>query len=120
LRNLQIIEAEQIPANAARAGAHLLAELKGLEAHPHVGNVRGKGCMLMVEVVADKATKAKFDPALNVGGKLQAATRARGVIVRCSNDGMAIAPVLTIRGPEEDHLINAIAEAVDEVLSPES
>ena len=116
LRNIQIIEEENIPDNAGRAGAYLLAELSQLADHPHVGNVRGKGCMLMVEVVADKATKAKFDPALNVGGKLQAATRARGVIVRCSNDGIAIAPVLTIQRPEWDQLVSAVAEAVEEVL----
>jgi 4-aminobutyrate--pyruvate transaminase len=117
LRNLQIIEDENIPENAGRAGAYLLSELKRLERHPHVGNVRGKGCMLMVEVVADKATKAKFDPAKNVGGRLQAATRKRGVIVRCSNDGIAIAPILTIQRPELDHLATAIGEAVEEVLA---
>jgi 4-aminobutyrate--pyruvate transaminase len=117
LRNLQIIEDENIPENAGKAGAYLLSELKELERHPHVGNVRGKGCMLMVEVVADKATKAKFDPARNVGGKLQAATRKRGVIVRCSNDGIAMAPILTIQRPELDHLTTAIGEAVEEVLA---
>jgi 4-aminobutyrate--pyruvate transaminase len=119
LCNLQILEEEGIPESAGRSGAYLLSELSKLEAHPHVGNVRGKGLMLMVEVVADKATKVKFDPARNVGGKLQAATRKRGLIVRCSNDGIAIAPVLTIQRPEQDHLVSAIAEAVDEVLRTE-
>jgi 4-aminobutyrate--pyruvate transaminase len=117
LRNIQIIEEERIPENAGKAGAYLLAELSKLGTHPHVGNVRGKGLMLMVEVVADKATKAKFDPALNFGGKLQAATRRRGLIVRCSNDGIAIAPVLTIQRPELDHLVNTIGDAVHEVLT---
>ncbi len=83
---------------------------------PYVGNVRGKGLMLLVEIVADKATKAKLDPSLNAGGKLTKATRDRGVIVRCTNDGIAIAPPLTIQRPELDLVAGAIAEALDEVL----
>ena len=114
--NIRIIEEERLPENAARAGAYLLTKLKQLEERPYVGNVRGKGLMLFVEVVADKATKAKFDPALNVGGRLTKATRDRGVVVRPVNDGIAIAPILTIQEPELDTLATALADALDEVL----
>ncbi len=117
LRNLQIIEEERLPENAGRSGALLLDELRsGLADQPHVGEVRGKGCMLIVEVVADQETKAKFDPAQNVGGRLQAATRERGVIVRCSNDGIAIAPPLTIQEDEVRALARAIVDGVNQVL----
>ncbi len=116
LRNIQIIEEEGLAANAAAQGAALLSELEKLYAHPHVGNVRGKGLMALVEIVADKETKAKFDPALNMGGKLQAATRGRGLIVRCSNDGIAISPPLVV-GPEEvDFIAATIREAIGEAL----
>ena len=60
LRNLQIIEEERLPENAGEAGAYLLAELEKLLERPYVGNVRGKGLMLRVEIVADQATKAAF------------------------------------------------------------
>ncbi len=116
LRNLRIIEEERLPENAGEAGAYLLTELSKLQERPYVGNVRGKGLMLLVEVVADKGTKAKFDPARNVGGRLEAATRARGIIVRCTNDGIAISPPLTIRRPELDLLAGAIGDALTEVL----
>ncbi len=116
LPNIRIIEEERLPENAAEGGAYLLGELETLLERPYVGNVRGKGLMLLVEVVADKASKAKFDAALNVGGKLTKATRDRGVIVRCTNDGIAIAPPLTIRRPELDLLAGAIGEALDEAL----
>jgi len=116
LPNIRIIEEERLPENAGRAGAYLLAELSKLLERPYVGNVRGKGLMLYVEVVADKATEAKFDPALNVGGRLTAATRERGIIVRPTNDGIAIAPILTIQPPELDAIAGAIADALDEVL----
>ena len=72
--------------------------------------------MLFVELVADKATKAKLDPALNIGGRLTAATRERGIIVRPVNDGIAIAPPLTIQQPELDQIADAIAASIAEVL----
>ena len=100
LPNIDIIERERLPENAARAGAYLLGALHDrLDDHPNVGNVRGKGLMLFVELVADKATKAKLDPALNTGGRLTKATRERGIIVRPVNDGIAISPPLTIQQP---------------------
>ena len=82
LRNIDIIQDEGLAENAGARGAQLLDELGPLADHPNVGNLRGKGLMTLVEIVADKGTKDKFDPALNKGGKLQAATRARGLIVR--------------------------------------
>jgi adenosylmethionine-8-amino-7-oxononanoate aminotransferase len=117
LRNIQIIEEEGIPANAALAGDHLLAALHHLlDDRPYTGNVRGKGCMLFVEIVADKTTKAKFDPALNIGNKLQATLRRNGLIVRASNDGIAIAPPLIINESQCDQLAGTIADSLTEVL----
>jgi len=116
LPNIRIIEEERLPQNAAIAGDFLLNELSQLLDRPYVGNVRGKGLMLLVEVVADKATKAKFDPAHNIGGKLERATRERGVIVRCTNDGIAMAPPLTIQRSELETLVGAITGALEEVL----
>jgi len=116
LPNIRIIEEERLPENAARGGAYLLGELEKLLERPYVGNVRGKGLMLFVEVVADKETKAKLDPALNIGNRLTAATRKRGLIVRCTNDGIAMAPPLTIQRAELDTLAGAIGDALDEVL----
>jgi 4-aminobutyrate--pyruvate transaminase len=118
LPNIDIIERERLPENAAKAGAHLLGGLHDLlDDHPHVGNIRGKGLMLFVELVADKATKTKLDPAMNVGGKLTKATRKRGIIVRPVNDGIAIAPPLTIQQPELDVLADAIAGSISEVMA---
>jgi adenosylmethionine-8-amino-7-oxononanoate aminotransferase len=117
LPNLDIIEREDLPGNAARGGAYLLNELHSrLDNHPHVGNVRGKGFMLFVELVADKATKAKFDPAFNLGGKLTKATRERGIVVRPVNDGIAMAPPLISRQEDLDQIADAIEGAIGDVL----
>ena len=116
LENIAIIERENLPANAAEQGAYLLNRLQELAPHQHVGEARGKGMMLIVELVADKESRAKFDPALNIGPKLQAATRERGVIVRCSNDGIAVAPPLVLTRSEANRIADAIQGAIVDVL----
>ncbi len=116
LPNIRIIEEENLAANAGQRGAELLAKLQELGDHPNVGNVRGKGLMLMVELVAEKASKAKFDAGFNLGGKLTAATRERGLIVRASNDGIAIAPPLILDDEGVAYIHEAIAGAIGEVL----
>ena len=117
LPNLDIIEREELPGNAARGGAYLLDQLHTrLDGHPHVGNVRGKGFMLFVELVTDTSTKAKFDPAFNLGGKLTKATRERGIVVRPVNDGIAMAPPLISQQHDLDQIADAIVGSIAEVL----
>lgn len=117
LPNIDIIEREQLPQNAAWAGGYLLQAIQDrLQDHPNFGEVRGKGLMTFLELVADRETKAKLDPAFNLSGKLTKATRDRGIIVRPVNDGVAIAPPLTIQQRELDAIVEAIDSAVREVL----
>jgi len=117
LRNIQIIEEENLPANADTMGKYLLAALHDrLDDHANVGNIRGKGLMFMVELVADRTTKAKFDPTLNNGPKLTNVLRRNGLIVRASNDGIAIAPPLIINESQSDEIVGTIAESIAEVL----
>src|SRR3954452_5621660 len=54
LRNVQIIEDEDLPGRAARVGAKLLAQLEELRDLPNVGDVRGLGLMFGIELVTDK------------------------------------------------------------------
>jgi 4-aminobutyrate--pyruvate transaminase len=117
LVNLDIIENEKLPENAALMGDRLLEGLRAeIGDHPNVGDIRGKGLMVIVETVADRATKAKYDVALNKGGALTKATREQGLIVRASNDGIAIAPPLIISADEVDTLVAKIAASVRTAL----
>ncbi len=61
LANLAIIEDEGLVENAARMGRLLMDGLEALRSHPTVGDVRGLGLLAGVELVKDKATKAKFE-----------------------------------------------------------
>jgi putrescine---pyruvate transaminase len=79
LRNVQIIEDENLVERAAVEGKRLLAALEELYNLPNVGEVRGLGLMCGVELVADKSTKA---PALGLGVKVAREAMARGLLVR--------------------------------------
>ncbi|MFN8513507.1 MAG: aspartate aminotransferase family protein [Chloroflexia bacterium] len=116
LRNIAMIEDEDLSGNAAARGEQLLAGLEKLLDHPHVGNVRGKGLMAFVEVVKDKGTKQGYAPADGIGGKLQAATRRRGLILRCSDVGVAMSPPLVITAQEVYTLVRGIADWIKYVL----
>lgn len=117
LANIAILERERLWENAALRGEQLLRGLERLLDHPNVGDVRGKGLMALVEVVEDKSTKKSFAPSQGIGAKLQAATRKRGLIVRCNDTGIAISPPLIITEAEVDEMLSILADSLDEVFA---
>jgi adenosylmethionine-8-amino-7-oxononanoate aminotransferase len=64
-------------------GETMLASLAGLAAHPHVGDVRGRGLLAGVELVADKASRRPFP---------RSERRAEGVAARCFEAGLVTYP----------------------------
>ena len=116
LENIKILETENLPENARVRGLELLEQMQGVLAYPNVGDVRAKGLMMLVEVVQDKVSKAAYPP-LSIGGKLQAATRKRGLIVRCGDNGIAIAPPLTISNTEISEIVGIVTESLEEAFA---
>ena len=116
LRNLEIIEKEGLVENAAKMGARLLAGMKTLMDFKAVGEVRGLGMLVAVELVADRATKAGFDPAQGIIGKVKAALEARGVFTRNMRDIIAFAPPLVITAAQVDTLVESMRGALAAVL----
>ena len=117
LRNIQILEDEDLATNARVGGDALRSELhRLLDGHAHVGDIRGIGQMTLVEMVENKDTKAKYDPALKMGDKLTMETRKNGIIVRCTNDGVAIAPPLTLTPEQAKTVAEAVAASIETIL----
>ncbi|MGF1514495.1 MAG: aminotransferase [Elainellaceae cyanobacterium] len=120
LANIDIIERESLPERAERMGRYLMTALSDLIDHPYVGDVRGKGLLLGIELVADKATKAPLDPALVKA--VTAHCMANGVIIgRNTNTvpGLAnvliMAPPLVLSEAEADAIASALKDALDAV-----
>lgn len=106
-----------ILANGQAQGPKLAARLDGLTGHPLVGEVRYKGMLAAIELVADKGTKARFDPALGLADRLGAAGYARGIIFRAFADGtIGLAPALTANDDEVHAIVDRLTAALDDVL----
>ncbi len=116
LATLDILEAEDIPGNAARQGQRLLSALAGFEQKFRtVGNVRGRGLMVCLEMVADKTTKAPFARGADVPAKVAKAAYRRGAMVRHSGGNIILSPALTIQAAEIDLIVEALAGAFTEI-----
>lgn len=78
---LRYLKRHRLVERAAALEAPFLAALDSLRDDPRVGDVRGKGLLAAVELVADRATREPFPRAARVAERLTAAAFARGLIV---------------------------------------
>lgn len=116
LRNLEIIEREDLPGNATTVGERLLSGLQTLRDLPVVGDVRGAGLLASVELVADKATRQPIEVR-----RQEIADRVRdeqGVIVRSIYQNVILAPCLVLSAGEADQIVAAL-RAVLETTGPD-
>ncbi len=112
LENLKIIEERGLVENAAASGAVLQAELARFADHPLVGEVRGVGLIAAVELVADKATKRRFDPVGKAGAHLFAKGHEHGVILRAMGDQIGFCPPMIITPDEVRDLVARFERAL--------
>jgi 4-aminobutyrate--pyruvate transaminase len=111
LANIDIITRESLPAEAKRKGELLRAGLAPLKDHPLVGEVRGKGLMAGVELVADQATREPFE--FRVGAGVADLMRDEyRVIVRDLASVVATSPPLVITDDEIRRLSSAMCGAI--------
>jgi 4-aminobutyrate--pyruvate transaminase len=114
LENLDIIEEKNLVENARRVGAVMQAELRALADHPLVGEVRGVGLIAAVELVADKATREKFNPPGKVGLHLFARAHENGLIIRAIGDVIAFCPPLIITEEQVRDMVERFRITLDE------
>ena len=92
--------------------------LAGFVDHPLVGNVRSKGLLAGVEIVASKKTKRKFDPQLGLSGLLAKTGYDNGLIFRAFGDGtVGFAPPLCCTNDDIDLLMARFRKTLDQVLA---
>jgi putrescine aminotransferase len=116
LRNLQIFEDENLVENAAALGARLHDGLQTLLKEDGVGDVRGLGLIAGVELMQDVEKKKPFALELNVGGRLVAACRDRGLISRNIADSYLLAPPLITTPEQIDHIVEIVRDSAKEVV----
>jgi 4-aminobutyrate aminotransferase len=110
LATLDILSREGM-ANAARVGGMMLERLNGWKkTHPLVGDVRGRGLMIGVELVKDKATR---EPATAVRNRVETLAFERGLMVLgCGETTLRICPPLIVSEQEATVALDILEEAI--------
>ena len=110
MANLDIIERERLLDRARATGALLLERLGELAALPVVGEVRGVGMMLALELVADKQTR---EPLVAESPPQDVIRRETGVIVRDCAHNLVLSPPLSMTDEEADEVVDAIGSVLE-------
>jgi adenosylmethionine-8-amino-7-oxononanoate transaminase len=92
--SIEVFRTERTIARMPEKIAVVQGGLASLGDHPRVGEIRQCGLMVGIELVADRATKAAFDPALRAGHRVILEARARGLIIRPLGDVVVLMPPL--------------------------
>jgi taurine-pyruvate aminotransferase len=116
LRNIEILEAEKLADRSASMGAYLLDGLRTLTRHDIVGDARGKGLLLGLELVRDRVTKEPVGPAQITS--IVDFCRENGVIVGRGGGGrrygntITLSPPLVITRAECDRIVDTLDRAL--------
>ena len=117
LENIRILREEKIIERVqSETAPYLQKRLRELNDHPLVGEVRGVGLLGAIELVKDKATRARYE-GKGVGMICRQFCFDNGLIMRAVGDTMIIAPPLVISKTEIDELVAKARKCLDLTLS---
>lgn len=114
LENLRIIEEEGLVEKVRdETGPYLAERLQSIADHPLVGEARSIGLVGGVELVKDKATRARFEEVGEVGALCRDHCIANGLVMRAVRDTMMCSPPLTCEKAHIDELVEKLRKALD-------
>ncbi len=115
LKNIEIIDREDLLGNATRTGQLFEDRMRALESLPLVGQVRGRKLMICVENVADKETRRLLPDELDVGKRIANACEDMGLMVRPLGHLNVMSPPLIITPDEVDFVGETLEKAIRDV-----
>jgi 4-aminobutyrate---pyruvate transaminase len=113
LRTLDLFEERDMLTHIRSVAPHFQSRLRSFCDHPLIGEARGVGLIGALELVANKATRAPFDPALGVGARCADLCIEEGLINRASGDSILFCPPQIITPTEVDELFDCFARALE-------
>jgi 4-aminobutyrate aminotransferase len=110
LKTMDIIEREGL-ANATRVGEFMQERVRGWkQSHPSVGDVRGRGLMIGIEIVKDKGTR---EPAVALRNRIETLAFERGLMVLgCGETSLRLSPPLIVSKEEATVALDILEEAL--------
>ena len=121
----KVIQRDDLLAAVRRQGAGLSKRLAArFGEHPNVGDIRGRGLFMALELVEDRATKAPFDPVLRLHSRVKVEAMAHGLMVYPMGgtidgrrgDHVLLAPPFIVTDNDLDEIVDRLAVAVDAAL----
>ncbi len=117
LASLRLFRKERILEALPSKIRWLRRELRGFYRISAVGDIRQKGLMVGIELVADREKKTRFPMEARVGQKIVLEARERGVIVRPLGDVMVLMPPLSVTHEQLTELTRVVFDSIEAVLS---
>ena len=125
----RVIEEENLLSNVQARGEQLRAALREwLGDHPHVGDIRGRGLFVGVELVRDRSSKTPFEPQLKLHAAIKQEAMARGLMVYPmggtidgkSGDHVLLAPPFICTASDIGRIVERLRDAIDAALAATS
>ncbi|MGR3910866.1 aspartate aminotransferase family protein [Burkholderia sp. SR8] len=122
----RVIAEEKLLDNVRARGEQLRASLREhYAAHPHVGDVRGRGLFVGVELVRDRDSKATFDPELKLHAAVKREAMQRGLMVYpmggtidgVHGDHILVAPPFVCTAQQIDTIVERLSGAIGAALA---
>ena len=117
LATLSIFEKEGVLKHVSLLSGRMAEELAKLTDRRCIGDIRQKGLMVGIEIVADRDTKEPFPPEKKLGQRVVRKAREREIILRPLGDVIVLMPPLSSTEDEIRHLVDSVGWAIDAVLS---
>lgn len=113
MASLDIVLRENLAENAGVVGDYLIRKLQQeLYAFAPVGDIRGKGLMICIELVKDRKTKEPFGPTDPLPAAVSEFCVSRGVMIRTIGHKMIISPPLTFTKAHADQVVDVLRQAL--------
>ncbi|MDX0500648.1 aspartate aminotransferase family protein [Sinorhizobium medicae] len=119
---VDILSRPELMANVIKMGDQLQAGLdESLGQSPHVGDIRGRGLFLGIEIVSDRNTKQPFDPALKIHARIKREAMQRGLMCYPmggtvdgkKGDHVLLAPPYIIKPNQIDAIVERLTAAIN-------
>jgi adenosylmethionine-8-amino-7-oxononanoate aminotransferase len=118
LASLDVFESDGVLERIGRLAERLGGLLEPLADLPHVGEVRRRGAMVGIELVADRETRQPFPPSERRGARACEAARERGVWIRPLGDVVILMPPYCISDESLEQLVDAARFGIEEATAP--
>lgn len=113
LASISVLRDERLVERSAGLGARLLSRLREMTAHhPHVGEVRGLGMMIGMEMVRDRASR---EPAPELAGRIVVETLRRGILTLgggIHGNVISLSPPFVITDEQADHALDVLIDVI--------